>query len=190
MQIKLSRNFKIISIGLIILLSSCSLKYSETVDASKEIPEFSFRDASLTRYENKDITVQMDVAAMEQYKNSSTSYAQGIDFKAYGDKGNLSTEGKCDYLLTDTDAKQYELFGNIELKNYDDNTSFFAQSLRWNEKSEQLTSGKSETVRIEKDDTIIYGSGFSASGISKTFNFTGVVSGQIITSNSKEQADE
>ena len=53
--------------------------------------------------------------------------------------------------------------------------------LKWNANNEQLTSGRGDIVRVEKDDTVIRGSGFSASGISKTFSFRGNVTGDIET---------
>ena len=43
-------------------------------------------------------------------------------------------------------------------------------------------------VKVEKDGTVMRGTGFSASGISKTFSFRGTVSGDIETKNSEEEA--
>ena len=43
-------------------------------------------------------------------------------------------------------------------------------------------------VKIEKDDTIMRGSGFSASGISKSFSFRGNITGTIETSDDKVAA--
>ena len=81
--------------------------------------------------------------------------------------------------------------GNIQVSSKEDNVKFYSDSLKWNAKTEQLTSGKSNTVKIEKDDATIYGSGFSASGVSKSFSFSGSVSGEIITKdNSENDTDE
>ena len=51
--------------------------------------------------------------------------------------------------------------------------------LKWNGKTEQMTGGRKDTAKLEKDGTVIYGTGFSASGISKSFTFAGSVSGEI-----------
>ena len=68
---------------------------------------------------------------------------------------------------------------------------FYANALRWNGRTEQLTSGRGDMVKIEKDDTIMRGSGFTASGISKTFSFRGNITGTIETSdeNSEEESE-
>ena len=45
-------------------------------------------------------------------------------------------------------------------------------------------------VKIEKDDTIMRGSGFSASGISKTFSFRGNITGTIETTDDDTEATD
>ena len=62
--------------------------------------------------------------------------------------------------------------------------------LKWNGKTEQLTGGRKDTARLEKEGTVIYGTGFSASGISKKFNFSGTVSGEIETKDQENQENQ
>ena len=74
--------------------------------------------------------------------------------------------------------------------NVEEEMRFYANILRWNEKTEQLTSGRSDMVKIEKDDTSIRGSGFSADGVSKQFSFSGNVTGNIETSEDSGESFE
>lgn len=163
------------------LFFSCSLKYGETVSVEEKIPEFIFQDTTITRYEDKKVTVQISAETLEQYKDTPETFAKGVKFTAYDDDGEIRTDGNCGYLFTNTDTEIYELYDDIELFNHEDNTKFFADVLRWNAKNEQLTSGRGNMVRIETEDTVMHGSGFSASGISKNFVFTGTVTGDIDT---------
>ncbi|MBQ7753568.1 MAG: LPS export ABC transporter periplasmic protein LptC [Treponema sp.] len=173
------------------LLLSCSLKYSDTADVDDIVPELSFTNTTITRYEDDRVTVEMSADSLEQYKDSSESYAKNLSFTAYDSENEISTKGSCGYLFADTSKELYELFNGIELYNYSDKTNFFADILRWNKKTEQLTSAVNSTVRVEKDDTLMEGKGFAASGISKTFSFSGGVTGDIDTSDNKsENADE
>ncbi len=167
-----------------LLFFSCSVKYEETVRAEDAVPEFIFSNVELKRYEKNKLSISFSAEQLEQYKKSSESYAKNIEFSAYDDKGKLSTEGSCNLLSANTDTEVYTLFDDIEVFSSEDNTKFYADSLKWNAKSEQLTSDKTDTIKIEKDDAVIYGSGFSASGISKTFRFSSTVSGEI---NTKDQ---
>ena len=63
-----------------------------------------------------------------------------------------------------------------------------ADSLNFNKKTEQITSGKSSEVRLKKNDIMMQGYGFSASGVSKSFSFVDTVSGTIITDDDKTSA--
>ncbi len=174
----------------VLLSFSCSLKYDETVNVEEKVPEFVFQDTSMVRSEDNKITFEMKAGVLEQYKKSSETFAKDVSFKAYDDKGAVSTEGECGLLFSDTDKKLYELYDDIKLYNRSDNTNFFAEILRWNEKNEQLTSGRGEMVKIEKEGTVMRGTGFSASGISKTFSFRGTVSGDIETKENQEKVEE
>lgn len=172
------------NVGLIlavILFSSCSLKYGETVNVEEKIPEFVFQDSTITRFEDKKETVQISAGVLEQYKDSSETFAKDVNFTAFKDDGDIRTEGYCGYLYTDTENDVYELYDGIELYDLEDSTSFYADVLKWNAKNEQLTTGRGNMVRVETEDTVMLGSGFSASGISKNFVFTGTVSGDIET---------
>lgn len=171
---------------IVVSLSACSLKYDDTLDVGSRIPELIFQDTVMTRYEDNNVTFEMNAQVLEQYKKSSESFAQEVDFISYNDDGEIDTEGSCGYLFTDTKKEIYELYDDIELYNRSENTNFFANVLRWNAKNEQLTSGRGDMVRIEKDDAIIRGTGFSASGISKDFSFRGTISGDIETKDSDE----
>lgn len=165
---------------------SCSLKYDEIADAESSNPEFVFSGAHLYRYENAKETASIQAESLERYKDDSTIYGKNVEFKTYNNKHEIETEGSCGYLVADSDAELYELYDGIKLFSKIQNTNFYADMLRWNGKTEQLAGGRRDTAKIEKDGTVIYGSGFSASGVSKQFNFSGTVSGEIETKDNSE----
>ncbi len=167
---------------LFIFLTSCSLKYSESVNPEDHVPEFVFENTAMTRFEESRPTFEMQSEVLEQYKNNKETYGKNLKFSAYDKEGKISTQGECGMLYADTDKKVYELYDNVQLYNVEEEMRFYANILRWNEKTEQLTSGRSDMVKIEKDDTTIRGSGFSADGVSKQFSFSGNVTGNIETS--------
>lgn len=164
---------------------SCSLKYEDAVEASERVPELIFEGTEMTRYEDKKISLQMKAEILEQYKDTSETYAKNIEFNSYED-GELSTNGSCGFLYLDTDKETYELYDEIKLFNHKEKINFFADVLKWNAKNEQLTSGRGDIVVVQKEDTSIRGSGFTASGVSKSFSFRGNVTGDIETDDSKD----
>lgn len=182
--------FSFILLSVLFVFLGCSLKYDENVDAEATNPEFIFYDTKVTRYEDKIKTVEFSAENIERYKNSDAIYGKKIAFTTY-DKAKASSnpemEGNCGLLYADTAHEIYELYDGIKMFSSKQNISFSADILRWNAKTEQLTSGRTDMVRLEKDGTVITGSGFSATGVSGKFNFTGSVSGNIETKNRDDE---
>lgn len=170
----------VFSAASVILCSSCSLKYTENVNVEETVPEFVFEGTQISSYEDNKISFQVSADKLEQYKNSSETYAKGVTFVSY-DGDDVSTEGSCGILYANTDNKIYELFENILLTSHSDNIKFSAEMLRWNELTEQLVSSKSGFVQVQTEDSTIRGTGFSSSGVSKNFSFEGNVVGKIET---------
>ena len=139
----------------------------------------------MIRYEDSKTTLEVRAGSLEQYKNTNETYGKNISFISYDKDGKTETEGSCGIIYADTQKKLYELYDDINLYNATEKMRFYANALRWNGRSEQLTSGRSDMVKIEKDDTIMRGSGFSASGVSKTFSFRGNITGTIETTDDK-----
>jgi len=163
----------------IFLFFSCSVRYEDVVNTEESTPELVFQNIKMSRYENRQITVEMEAEFLEQYKNTEETYGKGISFSAYNEDGELTTQGACGLLMVDTNKDLYELYDNIELLNNSEKIKFYASVLKWDGKTEQLTSGKGDMVRIEKEDAIVRGTGFAASGVSKSFSFSGTVTGEI-----------
>lgn len=164
------------------------MKYAETVNSEDKVPEFVFEDTKMVRYENQKPSLEVTAATLEQYKDSNETYGKDIAFTSYDDEGNVETEGSCGIIFADSGKKLYELYDDIDVYNAPEKMRFYASVLRWDGQTEQLTSGRSDMVKIEKDDTIMRGSGFSASGISKTFSFRGNITGTIETKDDSETA--
>ena len=165
---------------LTLLTAGCSLKYRETPVVDDKVPEFLFTDATMVRYDNNKVSVEVQAKALEQYRNSSESYGKDVSFTSY-DEGEVDTEGKCGYVFSNSDLELYELYDDITLDNHKEKLRVEAQALKWNGKSEQLTSGRGDPVQIQKEDTTLRGTGFAASGVSKSFSFSGNVIGEVET---------
>lgn len=174
----------------VLLLSSCSLKYGMNTYDDSSTPEFIFSDVQFERYEDNKKTLSLDAEKMEQYKDGKSLYAQNLDFQIFDSSNEVSTEGSCRLLAADTKEEKYVLYDDIEINNKKDDMTVSADNLKWNGKSEQLTSGRNDMVSIKKGGTVIQGSGFSASGVSKKFAFTGVITGTAETDDGKQDAQE
>lgn len=173
---------------LLLLLTSCSLRYGMTIYDDSNVPELTFTEVNFSRYENNDKTLEMNAGRLEQYKDGNSIYAKDLSFNIIKDK-EVKTRGKCGLLSANTDDKKYVLYNDIQVENIKDELVMNAKNLKWDGKTEQLTSGRNDIVSITKGKTLIQGSGFSASGVSKKFSFTGVITGSTETDKDKENTD-
>jgi LPS export ABC transporter protein LptC len=173
----------------VLCICSCSLKYgTDTSGIEESVPEFTFSDAEFSRYKDKKNTMNVHADKIEQYKGGVKTYARNLTFIMLDKEGKAETKGSCGLLAADSDTEKYELYDTIHINNYTRKIELSADCLRWNGKTEQLTSSRNDTIAIKKSGTTIRGSGFSASGISNSFVFTGVVSGTVNTDDSIEKS--
>ena len=181
-----------ITISSLFIFLGCSLKYSQSYQDESNVPEFIFTDAVYTKYEDHAKKLSLSAGVLEQYKEGNSMYARDVSFQLLKKTGEIETEGSCKLLSANSDEEKYTLYDDIKIKNFDENLEVTAGSIRWNGKSEQLTSSRNDMVTIKKGDTTMQGSGFSASAISKKFAFTGVITGEFeknedSDNNSKEE---
>ena len=155
---------------IVLSLSACSLKYEDESISTADLPELIFRNVTFSRYKDNALSLSLSAESLEQYKKGDTAYASKANFQTWDSNKNEATRGYCGLLSIQGDAEQ-----NMTLR---------AQSLSWNGKTEQLVSGAKEKVTIIRDDLELSGTGFSASGVSRSFAFTNNVSGTI---NTKEE---
>ena len=170
-----------------ILFFSCSLDYGAERSVKDIVPEFVFINTHFTRYENSRKTMDMDADELEQYASDRSCYAKNPAFTTFDENNNAATTGSCSLLAMDTKNEIYTLYEKIKLKNNEQNMQIIADNLKWNAKTEQLTSGADDYVELFRDDVEIFGRGFSASGITLSYAFGYDVSGTIIK---KEETEE
>lgn len=173
----------------ILIISGCSLRYNSSFQDEANVPEFIFTDATFTKYEDSTKKLSLSAETLEQYSEGNSMYAKGVSFKLLNKEGEIETEGSCNLLAANSDAEKYTLFDDIKVKNIKEDFEVSADTLRWNGKSEQLTSSRNDMVSIKKGDTYMIGSGFSASAVSKKFSFTGIISGEFTKDEDNNQSE-
>ena len=184
------KNSHLFLIFLLVFFSfSCSLHYMEGENSEGSIPEFSFKNARYTKYEANKKNISLVAGQLEQYKVDNKIFAKDVSFEAFGSDGETETSGECQLLAANTKKENYTLFGNIQLFLPKQEMQIFAASLNFNKRNEQLVSASDSEVVLKKKDVSLSGYGFSASGVSRAFSFSGAVSG-VIHSDDGDSSDE
>lgn len=184
----MKKSYSILLISALFLSFSCSLNYLTGENSEDKIPEFSFKNAQYTKYETSKKNITLKAEQLEQYKSDNAVFAKNAEFETFSKEGKEETSGSCQLIAANTKKEIYTLYGDIKLNLQKQDMKIEADSLNFNKKSEQITSGRNSEVKLTKKDVTMSGYGFSASGVSKSFSFMENVSGTIITND--ENSDE
>lgn len=163
----------------ILLISSCSLDYTQEENSESAVPEFTFENAVFNRFSENKISLVLKADLLEQYKSDGSFYAKAAVFETYDKEETIETNGHCGFLSAQTSDDTYAMFENVFIDLPSQELTLTAQSLFFNAKTEQLVCAADEEVSVSKKNTAISGTGFSASGVSKTFSFAQAVRGTI-----------
>lgn len=211
------RTLRLLSLLLCILytLTSCSLDYASIDEANASSPEFVFYDAEFTRTEDNKKTIQMKATQLEQYSGLDAMYLENASFALFDSDLQPNINGSAELLSADMDKDIYHFFGDVYIASHEHDVEVTAQNLRWNNKTEVLSSGlrdkvsiatgsgqtlpnANETNAVAEDSSTegqkqtrisIEGTGFSANGVDLSYSFEGSITGNIIeeTLNSSEE---
>lgn len=185
-----------------IILSSCSLNYGNVSDDDSWAPEFIFDNVRMTKIDlgKKDSVIK--AVQMEQYRDMDAVFARNVTFIVYNDDEKISIEGTCGLLSADNDNDMYMLSGQVKVTSYEQDLQIESATLKWNNKTEQLSNGKDELVTIttglkhqnpeyadpekETENSLtMSGYGLAASGVSRTYTVYNKIEGTIITGNNE-----
>lgn len=145
----------------------------------------------------------LDAEILEQYQDDGALYGSQVFFTTYNKEGALSAEGHSQMISANNSDKLYALLGQVEIQSFEEDLVIKANSLNWDGKSEQLVTGALDSIELKKNNQEdasssqdgessasrmeLTGTGFSASGSTMDFQFTGAVSGKIYTNTTEGQ---
>jgi len=184
----ISKSNKLVSLvgAIIIAFCSCSLNYTQSNNTEDTVPEFKFDNMSLRKYQDNILEMEINADTMEQYKNDGGNFAVNARFTTWDKEGAIKTIGSCAILSIYSKQKLYTMFNDIIINNMSDDFEIYASSLKYDGNTEQLTSGINDKVFIKRSNVQIEGTGFSASGVSQSYSFDKLNSGNIQTEDNKE----
>lgn len=169
---------------------SCSLDYGTQTKEEKQIlPEMILTDAKFTRVEKLAETATLEASSLEIFNTEDTVYGKEANFKSFENK-RLVASGTADFIKIDNRNSTYLLLGKTNIYGIKNGINIYADNLKWNNRSNQLTSDINSTVTIFKspdknnDSSLtITGSGFALSALSLNYVFKGKVNAVIETKN-------
>ncbi len=180
------------------IISGCSLDYESSSQEKIRAPEFTFENLALTKIEKGKKKAEIQADVLEQYHKLDASFGKNVTFKLFNDENLIEVEGSTDLLSVDNKTEIYTMFDYASVTSYDQNINIQAKNLKWNNKTEQLTSSAEDIVTISnlteepksgyvksnsenKTQMVLQGKGFSASGVTWQYAFRNATTGKFIT---------
>ena len=181
--------------------AACSLSYKVEEPQVDHIPELVFMEVEYLSYEDGRVRMQMGSTQLEQYRDDKALYGMEVSFSTYNQEGELSAQGHSQLISVNSTDQQYSLLGEVFIESIQENMVVRAQALKWDGFREQLTAGGNDTLELVRGSSSgrddrqdgestsrieLVGTGLSASAVSRSFQFSGEVSGTIYTRRKKD----
>jgi len=173
-------------------VSACSFDYGSELADDNSIPEMTMTGVTASRYENARLSVELRAMELEMYDADKIWTASGVEFVQYMNNGSgkIEAEGSAGLFLVDDAAEVYSLGESTSFRIVEDNLFLTASDLRWDRTKHTLSSGLSGRVELERGDgSVIVGTGFSANTLSREYEFSGVVSGTLVSGASTDSPE-
>lgn len=169
---------------------SCSLDYgTENKQEKRIVPEMILSDAKFTRVEKLVETSNFEASSLEVFNLDDTIYGKDIHFKSF-ENNRLTASGDSEFIKIDNRNSTYLLLGKSNIYGIKNGINIYADNLKWNNRTNQLTSDIDSIVTIYKSpdknndaSLTITGSGFALSALSLNYVFKGKVNSVIETKN-------
>lgn len=178
------------------LFWACSFDYGAAAPSEEEQPELIMYDVEYVRVENGKPMVQFKAERAEQYEESRTMKLSNFSFTQFNQNNDDEdtvgdTTGFAGSGVINMDSKDVILDEEVFINAASEDMQISTENLNWIDKTKELNAGSTEEVFVERSDgTIIKGVGFSADLRTRTWEFSGGISGTYVHTEEDENSAE
>lgn len=178
------------------LFWACSFDYGTAAPSEEEQPELIMYDVEYVRVENGKPMVQFKAERAEQYEESRTMKLSNFSFTQFNQNNDDEdtvgdTTGFAGSGVINMDSKDVILDEGVFIDAASEDMQISTENLNWIDKTKELNAGNTEEVFVERSDgTIIKGVGFSADLRTRTWEFSGGISGTYVHTEDEENSAE
>src|SRR6056297_2012760 len=182
-------------IGLLtaVLLSGCSLNYSESEMAeslSEELPNSIIRSYRFVDIRSGRSSFRIYAAEARMYHKAHKTQLKDLFFQEINPEGEIVTEGEAARATIFTQTDDVEMHGQISFSGAPQEATIISDYLFWNNEERRLEGNPEQTVTIIKaDGTRIRGKGFSADAAGQRVEFSEAVEGVYVQDDEDEDQE-
>ena len=173
------------------LLGGCSFDYggdSGPEQLADEIPETVLTGATHTVVRNGRVAAQIQSRQVENFPGSGRAVLHDVRYVEYDGSGEPAATGRADRAVYYTESEDAEVAGAVELRSASQQASLTAEELHWDHSGRLLSTGAEQVVAVIRDDgSRVQGAGFEAELRTKSVQFSGPVSGQLVAETAADE---
>jgi LPS export ABC transporter protein LptC len=174
------------------LLFSCSFNYDTSPEEDKNQPDIIMKDVEYVRVRSGDPVVRFQAESVERYEDRQTMNLSNFLFDQFEDHGDeINASGSARDASVELDSGNIRMNGDVRIAVDSEDITIETAGLEWRDKERLLSANPDAPVEIFRSDgTRFTGLGFSADTRSRTWEFSGGVSGAYIDEEEEEREEE
>jgi LPS export ABC transporter protein LptC len=174
-----------------VLFLSCSFNYDTSPEEDKNQPDIIMKDVEYVRIRGGEPVVRFRAESAERYEDRQTMNLGNFLFDQFEDHGTeINASGSARDASVELDSGNIRMNGDVRIAVDSEDITIETAGLEWRDKEKQLSANPEAPVEISRSDgTRFSGVGFSADTRSRTWEFSGGVSGSYIDEEEDEEED-
>ncbi|MDR1025396.1 MAG: LPS export ABC transporter periplasmic protein LptC [Treponema sp.] len=170
---------------------SCSFDYGGSNGEDLGLPDIVMDDVEYVRIREGDPQVRFLAERAERYEKRQLMEVQNFSFEQFTNHGEqIDSTGQASSARIELDSGNIGISGGVSLSVDSEDIVIETENISWDDRERQLAVTPEDTVRIFRDDgTSFQGYGFKANTRSRTWEFSGPISGVYVYED-KEEDDE
>jgi LPS export ABC transporter protein LptC len=174
----------------ILLLASCSFDYGSGTDSENTQPDIVMNDVEYVRVRDGDPIVRFQAEKAERWEEKRNMELQQFSFEQFKDHSDETDAlGRAGRASVELESGNIHLDSGVSIAIDSEDITIETSRLDWLDKEKILNGTEGEEVRVLRENgTSFVGHGFSADARSRTWQFSGVVSGSYIHDDDDDEA--
>jgi LPS export ABC transporter protein LptC len=174
------------------LFFSCSFNYDTSPEEDKNQPDIIMKDVEYVRVRGGDPVVRFQAESVERYEEKQTMNLSNFLFDQFENHGDeINASGSARDASVELDSGNIRMNGDVRIAVDSEDITIETAGLEWRDKEWLLSADPGAPVEILRSDgTRFRGLGFSADTRSRTWEFSGGVSGDYIDEDDDEEDEE
>jgi len=173
----------------LIFFASCTFDYGDTGGAENTLPDLVMQNVEYVRVRSADPVARIRAERVERYEVQGLMRLDNFTFEQYGDSGeSVNVTGSAGFASVEIESGDFIMDNGVWLEVESEDIMIETFQINWNDKERAMSSGAEDIVNIfQENGTAITGTGLRANARSRTWEFSGPVSGTYIYEENDEE---